>query len=141
MWNFRKWLESETTDTHADAYGTLVNYHVQFGIPVIPSERVFLDLLKRMVSVLISPERAVLVNNTSATKELIGKGLKDVSVVGMVDQRHDSWQSVLYHAGKQKNTPVVVVRHKGNLTLLDGDHRLVASVLMNRPILAKIIDI
>jgi hypothetical protein len=134
----------EQQHTTADSYGTLLHYHADFGIANIPSQAEFSGLLANSPVVQITPEQAVDFQNTSVSPHLIGKGVSDPSVIsgmGMGDQRHDSWQSVLHHAGKQQDAPVVAVKHGGQVWLLDGDHRMMASVLMNRPVMAKIIDL
>lgn len=141
--NFSNWLETQMDNTIADAYGTLVNFHRKFGIDEIPTQKEFNALLEKTPEISMQPAEAVNINNISAHASLIGKGIKYPSVIkglGMVKQRHDSWQSILHQ--KQKQTaPIIAVKHNGKTILLDGDHRLMASVLVNRPVSIKIVVI
>jgi len=136
--------ESDHTHTIEDSYGTLVNHARQFGINNIPTQEDFNQRLKETPIVKIYPRQAVTIHNTSATPNLIGKGISDPKIIhgkGMGDQRHESWASVVYHAQRVQDVPVVAGRYKGNTILLDGDHRLMAAVLMNKPLMIKIIDL
>jgi len=142
MVNFIQWLhENEAKTTAEDAYGTLVNHHKKFGIDAMPSHEEFNNLLNKTPITKMTPYQAIAMNNTSATKGMIGKGITNPSVIkgaGVEDQRHDSWQSIKYHTNKTENTPIVAIKHDGKVTLLDGDHRVMAAVLMNHPIMVKI---
>lgn len=145
--HFDIFLESNNDpaiNTCVDSYGTLKNFYHSWGIKYIPTRKEFYSLYKRSPVVSISPEEITKLTNTSAFQEMIGKGLKDKSIIdgtGIEDQRHDSWRSILYHAKNINKFPIVIVVNKGKKILLDGDHRAVAGVLTNTPIMARIINL
>jgi hypothetical protein len=146
--HFKKWFYQFSMDDNiTDAFGTLRDFGERWKYE-LPSEKDFAALVEKIPVRTLVPSKMKAekfkLNNTSATFALIGKGLESRGIItGLklagkkTGRRYSAWDSVKYHSEQLKNgesPPLVFVKQDDNrLTLLDGDHRLVAAYLMDLP--------
>jgi hypothetical protein len=87
------------------------------------------------------------INNAAAKFSLIGKGLKErglitgLKMAGKKEgRRWSAWDTIKHHIKNlhdDSSPPIIFIKQPdGVLTLLDGDHRLVAAYLIDHPIKA-----
>lgn len=147
--NFRQFVEMKYTLD--DAYGTLNDFKSKFGFLYIPTYEAFQSMVAKSPLIQLPMSMLANIENTTANPSIVGKGLEEEEeelekrgLAGREDpsRQHTAFQSVKHHtdmALKGNTEPIILVKVGNRLILLDGDHRLYAYALMNRPVPAKII--
>ena len=139
--NFRIFVENYTLD---DAYGTLNDFKSHFGLQTIPAYEEFKVMVTNAPLIQMPMSMLSRIENTTATPEIVGKGLEeDLEKRGLagkedLGRQYSASQSVKHHANQaveSKTEPIILVKIGPKLILLDGDHRLYAYALMNKPII------
>jgi len=144
--NFKQFVEMYTLD---DAYGTLRDFHAKFGITKVPTYEEFKASVAKAPVVQLPMSMLARIENTTANPSIVGKGLEEdelekKGLAGKEDptRQYTAYQSVKHHTDMalgSKTEPIIILRVGKRLILLDGDHRLYAYALMNKPIPAKIV--